>query len=44
MQLSVTIPSSSNAGSSDNSPKVTRIYAKQVSSEDAIKAYKPIVT
>ena len=43
MQRSVTIPSLSNAGSGDNSPKMTRIYAEQVSSEDAIKAYKPIV-
>jgi len=43
MQLSVTSQLSSNAGSGDNSPGMTRIYAEQVSSEDAIKAYKPIV-
>ena len=43
MQLSVTSLSSSNAGS-DSSLAMTRIYAEQVSSEDAIKAYKPIVT
>ena len=43
MPRSVTIPSSSNVGSGDNSPKMTGIYAEQVSSEDAIKAYKPIV-
>ena len=42
MQLSVTSLSSSNAGS-DSSLTMTRIYAEQVSSEDAIKAYKPIV-
>jgi hypothetical protein len=43
MQQSVTSPSSSNAGS-NGSLAMTRIYAEQVSSEDAIKAYKPIVT
>jgi len=43
MRLSVTSQLSSNAGSGDNSPRMTRIYAEQVSSEDAIKAYKPIV-
>ena len=42
MQLSVTSLSSSNAGS-DSILAMTRIYAEQVSSEDAIKAYKPIV-
>ena len=43
MQLSVTSPLSSNVGS-NSSLTMTRIYAEQVSSEDAIKAYKPIVT
>jgi len=43
MQRSVTNPLFSEAGS-DSSLTMTRIYAEQVSSEDAIKAYKPIVT
>ena len=43
MQLSVTSLSSSNAGS-DSILAITLIYAKQVSSDDAIKAYKPIIT
>jgi hypothetical protein len=43
MQLSITSPLSSNVGS-NSSLTMTRIYAEQVSSQDAIKAYKPIVT
>ena len=43
MQLSDTSLSSSNAGS-NGSLAMTRIYAEQVKSEDAIKAYKPIET